>query len=138
MVLDELYSDSYQLRGGVCFVKAASKADLAEIVNCGFASCHVPIVHILACGMEASPAWAETALAHFADSEIAAVYALVLNRLDHGKVVSAGVSYRASGSARRLGFGKSPDKAMHDKKYFSAPISWRRFTDARHGMLLTA
>jgi hypothetical protein len=118
VVLNEPYADPYQLRDEVCFVKAALDADLIESINFGLANCRAPIVHILTCGMEVSPGWTDAVLPHFADPEVAAVAPLVLQRRDRKKVVSAGVGYRAGGSVRRLGFGKSPAEALLEKEYF--------------------
>jgi len=118
VVLNEPYGDPYQLRDEVCFVEAAPDADLIESINFGLANCHTPIIHILSCGMEVSPGWTDSVLPHFADPAIAAVAPLVLQRRDRNKVISAGVGYRASGAARRLGFGKSPAQASLEKEQF--------------------
>jgi hypothetical protein len=123
VVLNEPYADPYQLCGEVCFVQAAADSDLVESINFGLAKCRAPIVHILTCGMEVSPGWTDAVLPYFADPKIAAVAPLVLQRRDRKKVVSAGVGYRAGGAARRLGFGKSPEKALLEKKsFFGADI----------------
>lgn len=123
VVLNEPYADPYQLCDEVCFVEASRDADLIESVNFGLANCRAPIIHILSCGMEVSPGWTDPVLPHFADPAIAAVAPLVLQRRNRNKVISAGVGYRASGAARRLGFGKSPDKASLEKgQYFGADI----------------
>jgi hypothetical protein len=118
VVLNEPYADPYQLRDEVCFVKASRDADLIDSINYGLANCHAPIIHILSCGMEVSPGWTDPVLLHFADPAIAAVAPLVLQRRDRNKVISAGVGYRASGAARRLGFGKSPEQASLEKEHF--------------------
>jgi hypothetical protein len=118
VVLNEPYADPYQLRDEVSFVEAPRDADLIESINFGLAHCRAPIIHILSCGMEVSPGWTDSVLPHFADPAIAAVAPLVLQRRDHNKVISAGVGYRASGAARRLGFGKSPAKASLEKEQF--------------------
>jgi hypothetical protein len=123
VVLNEPYEDPYQLRDEVCFVEAPGKADLVESLNLGLANCRSPIVHILACGMEVSPGWTDSVLPHFSDPSVAAVAPLVLQRQDRNKAVSAGVGYRPGGAARRLGYGKSPEKASLDKEpIFGADI----------------
>ena len=118
VVLNEPYADPYQLCDEVCFVEVSRDADLIESINFGLANCRAPIIHILSCGMEVSPGWTDSVLPHFADPAIAAVAPLVLQRRDRNKVISAGVGYRASGAARRLGFGKSPTQASLEKEQF--------------------
>ncbi|MGA2797232.1 MAG: glycosyltransferase [Thermoguttaceae bacterium] len=118
VVLNEPYADPYQLRDEVCFVEASRDADLIESINFGLASCHAPIIHILSCGLEVSPGWTDPVLPLFTDPAIAAVAPLVLQRRDRNKVISAGVGYRASGAARRVGFGKSPEQASLEKEHF--------------------
>jgi hypothetical protein len=123
VVLNEPYDDPYQLRDEVCFVEAAKDADLVESINFGLTHCRSSIVHILSCGMEVSPGWTDSVLPHFSNPEVAAVAPLVLQRQDRNKTVSAGVGYRAGGTARRLGYGKSPAKASLDKEHiFGADI----------------
>ncbi len=123
VVLNEPYADPYQLSGEVCFVEAPRDAGLAESLNFGFANCDAPVVHVLSCGLEVSPGWSDAVLSHFKNSKVAAVAPLVLRRLDHNKVISAGLSYRAGGAARRLGFGMSPTQATSDQeRYFGADI----------------
>ena len=73
--------------------------------------------------MEVSPGWTDAVLPHFTDPEVGAVAPLVLQRLDREKTISAGVGYRASGRARRLGYGKSPSEALLEKDHiFGADI----------------
>ena len=134
VVLNEPYEDPYQLRDEVCFVEASRNADLIESINCGLANCRAPIIHILSCGVEASPGWTDSVLPHFADPEIAAIAPLVLQRRDQNKVISAGVGYRASGAARRLGFGKSLAQASVEKEQFFGADILSAFIAARHGM----
>lgn len=123
VVLNEPYDDPYQLSGEVCFVEAAKNANLIESINCGLTHCTAPVVHILTCGMEVSPGWSEAALAHFTDPKVASVAPLVLHRLDRSKIISAGVSYRAGGKVKRLGYGKSRTDASFTKEpVFGADI----------------
>lgn len=116
VVLSEPYSDPYQLRDEVYFVRAAWDSDLVESINFGLANCRAPIIHILPCGMEVSPGWTDSILHHFIDPKVASVAPLVLQRQDRNKTVSAGVGYRAGGKVRRLGYGKTPEKALRDKE----------------------
>lgn len=115
VVLNEPYADPYQLHDEVCFVDAARDADLVESIRTGLAYCHAPIIQILSCGMEVGPGWTDVVLPHFNDPVIAAVAPLVMERLDRNTIVSAGVSYRASGAVKRLGFGKPPVDALFEK-----------------------
>jgi O-antigen biosynthesis protein len=123
VVLNEPYADPYQLREEVCLVQAPRNANLIESINIGLAISRAPVIHILSCGTEVAPGWTDAALTHFVNPEVAAVAPLVLQRLDRNKVVSAGVEYRAGGTAGRIGFGKSPTKALLSKKQiFGADI----------------
>jgi GT2 family glycosyltransferase len=107
VVHTEPYDDPYQLGGEVRFLKARRKAGLAECWNLALAASQAPVVHVLACGVEVSSGWADAALRHFRDPQVAAVAAVVLHRDDRQKVVSAGLGYRAEGTVWRLGQTKT-------------------------------
>lgn len=102
------YDDPYQLAGEVRFVEAPARATTAECLNLGLAAGRAPVVHVLACGVEVSSGWAEAAIRHLSDAEVAAVAAVMSSKDDPHKVVSAGLGYRAEGVAWRLGQAVEP------------------------------
>ena len=80
VVHNEPYDDPYGLAGEVRFLAAAPGAALAECLNLGLRASRAAVVHVLSCGVEVSPGWAEAAIRHFRDAEVAAVAAVVLSR----------------------------------------------------------
>jgi hypothetical protein len=127
VVLNEPYADPYQLRDEVCFVDAAKKTNLVESINLGLEKCTSPIVHILSCGMEVSPGWADSALKKFKAKEVAAVVPVIFNRLNQDTTISAGACYRASGKAERIGFGNHFSSLSENQGQFITPDTLAAF-----------
>ena len=111
VVLSQPYADPYSLAGEVRFLpcEAAPGAALAESIWRGIAASEAPIVHLLGCGREATLGWADAALARFADPRVAAVAALVVDRFDTRRIISAGLQFTAGGAVRPLDAVRSPD-----------------------------
>ncbi len=103
VVLNDVYDDPYDLQDEVRFVQAPLGAGRVTCLNAGIAVSDAPFVHILACGVEVAPGWADEAMARFDDPRIAAVAPLVLDGDDPDVVVSAGMNYRAGGAVGILG-----------------------------------
>ena len=82
--------------------QAERGAAMVECLNRGLAASSAPIVHILTCGVQVCPGWADAALRHFGNPDIAAVGAMVLRRDDRRRTISAGLGYCAGGTAWRL------------------------------------
>ena len=127
VVHTESYDDPYELTGEVRFLKARRKAGLAECLNMGLAASEGPIVHVLACGVEVSAGWADAAMRHFRDPQVAAVAGVVLHRDNHEKVVSAGLGYRAEGTAWRLGRGKAAGEVGQNADELRGPDTLAAF-----------
>jgi GT2 family glycosyltransferase len=108
------YNDPYELAGEVQFLEAPRRAGLIQCVNVGLAASRAPVVHVLSCGVEVRSGWANAALRHFNDPEVAAVAPVVLNRDDPQTVLSAGLGYRAEGIAWRLGEGRTAEQTIED------------------------
>ncbi len=110
VVHNEPYHDPYNLSEEVRFVEADRGAGLVECLNRGLAASGAPVIHVLACGVEVCPGWADAALRHFGDPDIAAVGTVVLDRDDRRTIVSTGWGYRIEGTAWRLGRQDQPDE----------------------------
>ena len=94
------YDDPFDLAGEVHFVHCPDDPDessLVGLINTGIEAASSPIVHVLACGQEATDGWTDAALAHFRDDEVAAVVPAVMNA-DGSRLVSAGVRFTAAGN----------------------------------------
>ena len=115
------YNDPYGLSGEVQFVQAPRGAGFVECLNLGLAASRAPVVHLLACGVEVRPGWAEAALQHFLNPEVAAVAPVLLHHDDHETVVSAGMGYRAEGVVWRVGRGRTPEQVGEDQDELCGP-----------------
>ena len=103
VVHNQPYGDPYDLGREVRFIEAGRDSGLVDCLNLGVTASRAPVVHLLACGVEVASGWAEAALPHFRRLDVAAVAAVVLNRNNPRKIVSAGFGYRSEGTAWRLG-----------------------------------
>jgi len=108
------YDDPYDLAGEVRFLKAPRRAGLVECLNLALSASLAPVVHVLACGVEVTAGWADAALPHFHDPQVAAVAAMLLDSNDRQKVISAGLAYRAEGIVCKIGQGKDIAEAGKD------------------------
>ena len=115
------YDDPYGLAGEVQFVQAPDGAGFVECLNLGLSASRAPVVHLLACGVEVRAGWAEAALRHFRNPEVAAVAPVLLHHDDHQTVVSAGLGYRAEGVVWRVGRGRTPDEVGEDEDNVCGP-----------------
>jgi GT2 family glycosyltransferase len=115
------YDDPYDLSDEVQFVPAPRGAGLFECLKLGMAASRAPVVHVLACGVEVRPGWADAALRHFRNPEVAAVAPVLLHHNDHETVISAGMGYRAEGVVWRVGRGQTPDEVGEDRDEFYGP-----------------
>ena len=91
------YDDPFHLASEVDFLHCPQETTLAGLINEAAEVAASPIVHVLACGLEATDGWTETAVRHFADDEVAAVVPAVTTA-DGSRLVSAGVRLSAAGS----------------------------------------
>ncbi len=98
------YADPYSLQDEVRFIRVSGQPNLAQLANTGLESARGEIVHLLGCRMEVQEGWAETALDHLEDTEVAAVSPLIVAAQDK-RVVAAGVNYGLSGSRNVAGHG---------------------------------
>jgi hypothetical protein len=94
----EAYDDPYGLRGEVEFLRTSRESSLCGLVNAGLAAASGDVVHVLACGLTPQEGWAEPALAHFRDEEVAAVVPALFHA-DGSRLLAAGV--RLSPGGRR-------------------------------------
>src|SRR5438876_470977 len=90
VVTNRPYDDPYELRKEVSFVEAPQGAGLLECFACGLAASRAPVAHLIAAGFEATPGWADAALARFSERRVAAVAPLVIDRDQPEKLLSAG------------------------------------------------
>jgi hypothetical protein len=91
------YDDPYRLSGEVEFLHCPETTSLVGLVNAATRTAASPIVHVLACGLEATDGWTGAALKHFADDEVAAVVPAVTSA-DGSRLVSAGMRFTAAGN----------------------------------------
>ena len=121
VVLNDLYTDPYDLEDEVCFVYATHGADLATCLNLGLDVAEAKIVHFLAPGIQVSPHWTEEVLPHFDDPEVGVVAPLVLALDEPDRVVTAGLAYQAGGMVQWLGRGASPASIGRQEKGVLGP-----------------
>lgn len=121
VVLNEVYADPYDLKNEVRFVYAPIGCRPVECLNRGLDAADGHIVHVLTAGSEVGPGWADTALVHFSNPEVAAVAPLILRPDDPQKVVSAGIEYRMGGSVRRVDRGRDMADIGHEPREAFGP-----------------
>jgi hypothetical protein len=127
VVHNEPYDDPYDLAGEVQFIQAPRRARLVECVRLALSACRAPVVHVLACGVEVRAGWANAALRHFRDPEVASVAPLVVHCDDNQAVVSAGLGYRAEGVVWRLGQGRTPEQVAEEPEELCGPDALAAF-----------
>jgi O-antigen biosynthesis protein len=94
---------------GVRVVRLAEQRGFCAAANAGIRAAAGPVLQLLNDDTEAQPGWAEPALAHFADTAVAAVAPLVLRWPGTGatgpRIDSAGDRYYLGGIAAKRGRG---------------------------------
>ena len=121
VVTNRPYDDPYDLRGEVAFAEALKNADLLVCFATGLAVSHGQVVHLLGEGFEATPGWAEAALARFDEPDVAAVVPLVLDRQRPERIVFAGLCYASSGAIARIGTGGRADHFASNEQTLGGP-----------------
>ena len=91
------YDDPYGLAEEVEFLHCPEENSLVGLINAATGAAASPIVHVLACGLEATDGWTGAAFKHFADDEVAAVVPAVTSA-DGSRLVWAGVRFTAAGN----------------------------------------
>jgi GT2 family glycosyltransferase len=127
VVLDEPYGDPYALAGEVTFVSGVAGGGLADQLNVGWRWADAPIVHVLRCGAEVEPDWAEMAMPLFRDPLVASVAPLVLDRTEPDEIVSAGVEYRPNGEIPSLRRPGTPRATTALRPGRLGPEAWAAF-----------
>ncbi len=121
VVLSEPYDDPYGLQGEVTFVEAPPGADLLDCLVCGLSASSAPVVHLIASGCEATPGWADAALARFCESDVAAVAPVVVDRDQPERILSAGLRWTAAGWIGRIAAGKRLDRFAANDRFLCGP-----------------
>src|SRR6476620_1309705 len=93
LVLTVPYDDPYELGNEVRFLQAPPRSDTLAALNFALAKVEWPFVHFLSVGLAVTPHWADRALAHFSDPQIAAVAPVLRDVVDTAKVLSGGWEY---------------------------------------------
>jgi hypothetical protein len=118
VVTNQPYDDPYELHREVAFVEAPASASLLECFAVGLTASRAPIVHLIA-GVEATPGWADAALARFDDRDVAAVAPLVADRFQQHIILSAGVRYTRGGAISSIGAGQNVEGFAVDEHLLS-------------------
>lgn len=106
VVLNRPYDDPYELAGEVRFLQARRRAGLIECLDLAIGESQAPIVHFVACGVEAVEGWADSPLRHLRDPHVAAVTPLLLTSEEPRQIIAAGAGYSRGGRVRLVGQGR--------------------------------
>jgi hypothetical protein len=106
VVLVEPYNDPYDLKDEVRFVHAPRDAGLVDCLQRGLDASHAPLVHFLASGRQVEEHWAERAVRHFDDPQVAAVVPATISE----RAVWAGIRYSSGGRRGLRAMSKTPGK----------------------------
>lgn len=102
VVLTGVYDDPYDLRDeNVRFVSVSESGGWLDCVNRGLAVAAGEIMHLLGCGAEPGEDWADRALQHFDNPQVAAVAPLVLDAQRPEQILTAGIEFWPSGKVVR-------------------------------------
>lgn len=100
------YDDPYELAGEVRFVEIDGTSRWTDCANVGILESTAPVVHLLAAGVETSEGWADEALSHFHDPQVAAVVPVAYRDARRKHIAAAGIAY-GRGGARRIVRGRT-------------------------------
>ena len=115
------YDDPWNIGEEVQFVQAPTGTGMVGRVNLGVAMSRGEVVHVLAAGWKATEGWADAALPHFDDPNVAAVAPVGVAADDRGRVVAAGVRRTAGGRGVSIRFG--PRRWRRRRRPRSRPAS---------------
>ena len=76
---------------------------------------------MIAAGFEATPGWADLALARFAEPGVAAVAPVIVDRGNPDRILSAGLRWTAAGSIGRIAAGKRLDRFAANDRILCGP-----------------
>ena len=96
------YDDPYGLRSEVRFVQCAADSEL-DLINTGFYRAEGDIVHVIRCGMLATPKWTESAVDQFDAEFVGAVAPLILS--EHSTTAESGWNLTRNGRRERRSAG---------------------------------
>lgn len=102
VLLGRPYDDPYHLGDEVRFLHAPPRASLVGCLNLGLGMSRAEVVHVLACGTEVSEGWADQALAHFQEPQVACVAPVIVDSRTPGRVIAVGAEYLPGGTLRWL------------------------------------
>lgn len=94
------YDDPYDLGDEVRFLHWPG-ASLAELLNAAIAEADGDVLHVMACGLEATDRWTTAAIAHFDDPDVAAVAPVVFDAAQQ-TITSAGIRWTLGGTRREV------------------------------------
>ena len=120
------YDDPFDLGDEVRLV-VAEGGNLVDMVMAGARSARGHFVHVLADGLNATPGWTESALAHFQRNDTAAIAPVVRHRSDR-RIISAGWCESASSpfQARDAGSTDAAASATDAVGAYLRTSFWRR------------
>lgn len=101
------YDDPWDIGDEVTFVEQPATSSLIDLLNASLHEISGRVVHVLQPGIEVEEGWADIALSHFDNPDVATVAPVHLISPDELRVVSRGVSYSAGGSRYLRGAGQA-------------------------------
>lgn len=121
LVLTVPYDDPYELGSEVRFLQAPPQSDMLAAVNLALSQVESPFIHLLSVGLAVTPQWADRALAHFADPQVAAVAPVIRDVADPATILCGGWEYDRSGGPWQIGVTELADDAQHDAPSLALP-----------------
>ncbi len=121
------YDDPYDLAAEVQFLTAPRRARLAGCLDLALSHVAAPIFHVLTCGVEVHPGWADAALRRFRDPSLGSVAAAIVDRRNPHRLLSAGLAYRLEGTIARLAHGAAYPLAVEQDDDLCGPDTLAAF-----------
>lgn len=101
------YDDPWDIGDEVHFVEQPQSSTLVDLLNAALDQVSGRVTHVLQPGIDVEEGWADIALAHFDDPDVATVAPVHLVSPDELRVVSRGVSYSSGGARSLRGAGQT-------------------------------
>ena len=116
------YQDPYGLADEVRLLYFPD-ANTVELINSALAWSCGEFIHVLGCGSIVHEGWCDTALAHFADEQVASVSPMIVERGNRESIVAGGVTFTRGGVRYLDAAGKRQGRFSKPHAVLAPPLT---------------